>query len=83
MQFVGYGIAILFGALLGAAGMYLTLKDADIIQGYEIRISGLEADNALLRAKIGLDIDDDEYHPENMNRITAKEIKHGGIKNNL
>lgn len=79
MNLLGYGIAFLIGVLLGAIAMFLTLKDTDIIRGYEIRISALEADNAMLRAKANLEIDDSEYHPENMENITAKEIKYGGF----
>lgn len=77
MHFIGYGIAVLFGAFLGSIGMYLMIKETDIIEGYEIRISALEAENARLRAIQGIDIDEDEYHPENMKRISVKEIKHG------
>lgn len=79
MQSIGYGIAFLIGALIGAIGIFLTLKETDIIQGYEIRISALEAENARLRAEQELNIDDSEYHPENMERMTVKEIKYGGF----
>lgn len=77
--FMTFSLGILVGAFLGAIGIFLTMKEADIIQGYEIRISSLEAENARLRAIQEVNIDDNEYHPENMERLTAKEIKYGGF----
>lgn len=74
MQFIGYGIAFLIGALAGGIGMFLTVKETDIIQGYEIRISALESENARLRAEQELNIDDSMYQPENMNKKSAKEL---------
>ena len=79
MGTIGYGIALLIGAVIGAMMMYFTFKEGNIIEGYEIRISALEAENARLRAEQELRIDDSEYHPENLERMTAKEIKYGGF----
>ncbi|GEM_PF-6799870 len=69
---------ILIGGTLGAIGVVLTYKESDLIREYEIRIFELEKENDELRSK-DVTIPDEEYHPENMERMTAKEIKYGGF----
>jgi hypothetical protein len=68
-------IWFLLGAVIGSLMIFFILKD-----NRDIELMEKDAEIERLRKmKDDVNIPKEEYHPENMERMTAKEIKYGGF----
>ena len=76
MGIIGCGIMFFIGTFLGSLAMIFTYKEYNSDCVYRMR--QLEDENRVLRARQEPQISKEEYHPENMERMTAKEIKQHG-----
>ena len=68
-------IWFLLGIVIGSLMIFFILKD-----NRDIELMEKDAEIERLRKmKDDVNIPKEEYHPENMERMTAKEIKYGGF----
>ena len=71
MIFLSFCVGVLTGGVLGAIGMYLLIKET------RIDLNMIESEPEKQEANNDIDFPNMEYHPENLRKTSAKEIKYG------
>lgn len=71
MTMLAFCLGVLFGGVLGAIGMYLIIKET------RMDLNMIEDEPANQEANNDIDFPNMEYHPENLRKTSAKEIKYG------